>query len=44
MGRLRLGAGEDFLKSRIVPKRFPFGATPQIGKRDAIVGAIDGKR
>ncbi|PYJ36537.1 MAG: hypothetical protein DME84_10380 [Verrucomicrobia bacterium] len=44
VGRLRLGAGEDFLKSRVVPERVPFPARPQIGKADAVVGVIDGKR
>ncbi|PYJ59517.1 MAG: hypothetical protein DME74_12395 [Verrucomicrobia bacterium] len=32
--RLRLRAGQDFLKPRIVPKRMPLPTYPQIGKRD----------
>ena len=42
--RLRLRAGEDFLKSRIVPKRIPFPTCPQIGKGDAVIGVVDSQR
>ena len=40
----RLEVGEDFLKSRVVPKRIPFPACPQIGKRNAFVGVNDAPR
>ncbi len=44
MDRLRLRAGEDFLKARIASKRVPFPSCPQIGKGDAVIGVIDSKR
>jgi hypothetical protein len=36
----RLGAREDFLKSQVVSKRFPFPARSQLGKGNGVVGVI----
>ena len=44
VGRLRLGAGEDFSESRVVSERIPFPTRPQIGKRDAFKRVIHRKR
>src|SRR5213592_1967366 len=44
MDRLRLRAGEDFLKPRIVSKRVPFPACSQIGKGNAVIRVVDSKR
>src|SRR5437773_11378083 len=43
MDRLRLRAGQDFLKPRIVPKRIPMPTCPQVGRGDAVIGVVDSK-